>query len=70
MLVVNHVILLKDLNFSSPQSGPQGRELRTTAAVPASASKAKGSGLSFLSHNVILDALAAWAQLQWLILQV
>lgn len=60
LLVVNHMIFLKDLTFSSSQSGPQGRELRKTATGPAAASRAKGSGLSFLSedtHNVILDAL-------------
>jgi|TARA_B110000196_G_C20809298_1_gene503902 hypothetical protein len=60
LLVVNHMIFLKDLAFSSSQSGPQGRELRTTATGPAAASRAKGSGLSFLSedmHNVILDAV-------------
>lgn len=60
LLVVNHMIFLKDLTFSSSQSGPQGRELRSTATGPAAASRAKGSGLSFLSedtHNVILDAL-------------
>ena len=60
LLVVNHMIFLKDLTFSSSQSGPQGRELRVTATGPAAASRAKGSGLSFLSedmHNVILDAL-------------
>ena len=54
------MIFLKDLTFSSSQSGPQGRELRATATGPAAAGSAKGSGLSFLSedtHNVILDAL-------------
>ena len=60
LLVVNHMIFLKDLTFSSSQSGPQGRELRATATGPAAAKRAKGSGLSFLSedtHNLILDAL-------------
>ena len=28
MLVVNHMIFLKDLSFQGSQSGPQGRELR------------------------------------------
>ena len=60
LLVVNHMVFLKDLTFTSSQSGPQGRKLRTLPATgPAAAGRAKGSGLSFLSedtHNVILDA--------------
>ena len=60
LLVVNHMIFLKDLSFSSSQSGAQGRTLRSNATGPAAAGRAKGAGLSFLSedtHNVILDAL-------------
>ena len=60
LLVVNHMIFLKDLAFSSSQSGPQGRSLRPYATGPAAASRAKGSGLSFLSedtHNLLIDAL-------------
>ena len=60
LLVVNHMVFLKDLTFASSQSGPQGRSLRKLPATsPASAGRAKGSGLSFLSedtHNMILDA--------------
>ena len=58
LLVVNHMIFLKGLSFSS--SGPQGRTLRPNLGGPVGAGRAKGSGLSFFSedsHNVILDAL-------------
>lgn len=60
LLVVNHMIFLKNLTFTSSQSGPQGRTLRANATGPAAASRSKGSGLSFFSedsHNLILDAL-------------
>ena len=60
LLVVNHMIFLKGLSFSSSQSGPQGRTLRPNPGGPVGAGRAKGSGLSFFSedsHNVILDAL-------------
>ena len=59
LLVVNHMIFLKGLAFSSSQSGPQERVLRAKATGPAAAGRAKGSGLSFFSedyHNAILDA--------------
>ena len=58
MLVVNHMIFLKDLSFKGPQSGPQGRALRQAATGPYAAQRAKGSGLCFFcqdSHNLILD---------------
>ena len=59
LLVVNHMVFLKDLSFASSQSGPQGRNLRPLPDTgPAAAGRAKGSGLSFLSedtHNLILD---------------
>ena len=54
------MVFLKDLAFSPSQSGPQQRTLRSTATGPAAASRARGSGLSFLSedmNNLILDAL-------------
>ena len=60
--MVNHMIRLKGLKFGSSQSGPQERTLRESATGPAAASRAKGSGLSFLSedmNNVILDACGA-----------
>ena len=60
LLVVNHIIFLKNLSFQGSQSGPQRRTLRETATGPAAAGRAKGSGLSFLSedsHNVVLDTL-------------
>ena len=56
------VIRLKGLEFASSQPGPQRRQLRETATGPYGASRAKGSGLSFLSedtNNVILDACGA-----------
>ena len=59
LLVVNHMIFIKGLSFTSSQSGPQERTLRSTATGPAAANRAKGSGLSFFSedyHNSILDA--------------
>ena len=59
LLVVNHMIFLKDLTFTGSQSGPQGRELRQIATGPYGAQRAKGSGLSFFSedsHNIVLDA--------------
>ena len=61
-IVINHMIRLKGLAFSSSQSGPQERQLRQSATGPAAALRAKGSGLSFLSedmHNVLLDACGA-----------
>ena len=60
LLVVNHIIFLKGLSFSSSQSGPQERTLRPNPGGPIGAGRAKGSGLSFFSegsHNVLLDAL-------------
>ena len=62
LLVVNHMIFLKGLAFTSLQSGPQGRTLRPYPGGPVAAGRARGSGLSFFSedsHNVILDALGA-----------
>eukprot|EP00966_Prymnesium_polylepis_P101944 2360837-Prymnesium_polylepis.1 len=59
LLVVNHMIFLKDLTFTGSQSGPQGRALRQTATGPYGAQRAKGPGLSFFSedsHNFVLDA--------------
>ena len=61
-LVVDGLIRLQSLAFSASQSGPQERALRQTATGPAAASRAKGSGLSFLSedtHNAILEASGA-----------
>jgi len=61
-LPVEGMIRLKGLTFSSSQSGPQQRQLRQTATGQAAASRAKGSGLSFLSedtHNAILEATGA-----------
>ena len=58
-LPVEGMIRLKGLTFSSSQSGPQQRQLRQTATGQAAASRARGSGLSFLSedtHNAILEA--------------
>ena len=58
MLVVNHMIFLKDLSFKGSQSDPQGRALRQAATGPYAAQQAKGSGLFFFcedSHNLILD---------------
>lgn len=60
LLVVNHMVFLKDLIFRSSQSGPQGCTLRATATDPAAATRAKGSGFYFFSeesHNLILDVL-------------
>lgn len=54
LLVVNHMIFLKDLAFRSIRG-----TLRSTATGPAAAQRAKGSSLSFLdedTHNMILDA--------------
>ena len=61
-LPVEGMIRLKGLTFSSSQSGPQQRQLRQTATGQAAASRARGSGLSFLSedtHNAILEASGA-----------
>tara|TARA_B100000524_G_scaffold19129_1_gene9834 strand:- start:220 stop:465 length:246 start_codon:yes stop_codon:yes gene_type:complete len=58
--VVNHMIFLNNLTFTSSQSGPHGRTPRANATGPAAASRSKGSGLSFFSedsHNLIIDAL-------------
>ena len=58
--MVNQMIFLKGLSFSSSQSGPQERTLRPNPGGPIGAGRAKGSGLSFFSedsHNVLLDAL-------------
>ena len=60
MLVVNHMIFLKNLGFASSQSGPQERSLRPTPGGAYGNARAKGSGLSFFSedsHNVVMDAL-------------
>ena len=60
LLVVNHMIFLKGLSFTSSQSGPQQRTLRPNPGGPNAVGRARGSGLSFFSedsHNVILDAL-------------
>eukprot|EP00966_Prymnesium_polylepis_P306266 7077395-Prymnesium_polylepis.1 len=59
LLVVNHMIFLKDLAFRGSQSGPQDRTLRQNVTGPYAAERAKGSGLSFFSedsHNLVLDA--------------
>lgn len=58
--MVNHMIFLKELCFTSSQAGPQQRKLRSNATGPAAMGRARGHGLSFLSddsHNMILDAL-------------
>ena len=63
-LPVEGMIRLKGLAFASSQSGPQQRQLRQTATGQAAASRAKGSGLSFLSedtNNAILEASGASA---------
>ena len=60
LLVVNHMVFLKGLSFSSSQSGLQERTLRPNPGGPLAVGRARGSGLSFFSedsHNVILDAI-------------
>lgn len=59
-IVVNHMVRLRGISFTSSQSGPQGRTLRKLLAKgPASSGRAMGTGLSFLSedmHNQIMLA--------------
>ena len=60
LLVVNHMIFLKGLGFTSSQSGPQERTLRPNPGGPLAEGRAKGPGLSFFSEdslNVVMDAL-------------
>ena len=44
LLVVNHMVFLKDLAFTGSQSGPQGRTLRQTATGPFGASVPRAPG--------------------------